>query len=289
MPRVYTVRFPVRHYECDAYGHVNHANYLRYMQEAAFGASAVVGFTPQRYAELGIGWLAYETDIEYIQPLVYGDTATVRTWVQDFRRVRSLRHYEIYNDEMLCARSWTDWVLIDNTTGRPISIPADVVAAYSDGETPIMEERTKPLPVLPPPKTGIFTLQRRVEWRDMDPVGHVNNAIYLHYAADCGMQVARHYGWSLDRLREMNYGNVARRHFIEYKSPALLDDTLTIRTWLSDMRRASAVRHYLINRVADNKLLARVRTMGVWINLETKSPARIPKAYKEAIAENLVE
>ena len=36
--------FRVRQYECDPYGHVNHANYLRYMQEAAFDASAAVGY-----------------------------------------------------------------------------------------------------------------------------------------------------------------------------------------------------------------------------------------------------
>ncbi len=36
--------FRVRSYECDGYGHVNHANYLRYMQEAAFDASAAAGY-----------------------------------------------------------------------------------------------------------------------------------------------------------------------------------------------------------------------------------------------------
>ena len=40
--------FRVRHYECDSYGHVNHANYLRYMQEAAFDASAAA-FTAVRH------------------------------------------------------------------------------------------------------------------------------------------------------------------------------------------------------------------------------------------------
>ena len=46
---VHTATFRVRHYECDAYGHLNNANYARYMQEAAFDASAAVGYGKDRY------------------------------------------------------------------------------------------------------------------------------------------------------------------------------------------------------------------------------------------------
>ena len=81
----------MRHYECDAYGHVNHANYLRYMQETAFDASAAVGYDVARYEAIGRQWLVRETDITYLRPLVYGDTVIVKTWVADFRRVRSRR------------------------------------------------------------------------------------------------------------------------------------------------------------------------------------------------------
>ena len=41
-PLITTCAFPVRFYECDAYGHVNNTHYLRYMQEAA-GQSRLKG------------------------------------------------------------------------------------------------------------------------------------------------------------------------------------------------------------------------------------------------------
>ena len=47
MPKIYERNFRIRFYECDAYGHVNHANYLRFMQEAAIEASADVGYDSQ--------------------------------------------------------------------------------------------------------------------------------------------------------------------------------------------------------------------------------------------------
>ena len=53
MPLTYERAFRVRHYECDAYGHVNHVNYVRYMQEAAFDASAAAGYNMDWYAQNG--------------------------------------------------------------------------------------------------------------------------------------------------------------------------------------------------------------------------------------------
>jgi hypothetical protein len=40
MPLTHTRLFRVRHYECDIEGRLRAANYLRYMQEAAFTATA---------------------------------------------------------------------------------------------------------------------------------------------------------------------------------------------------------------------------------------------------------
>lgn len=287
MPRIHTATFEIRHYECDPYGHVNNANYLRYMQEAAFGASAAVGYSTLRYAEMGLAWMAYDTNIEYLKPLKYGDTLTIRTWVKDFRRVRSLRYYELFNGETLVARATTDWVLINVDKQIPVSIPPEVVTAYSEGESPIVEGIKRVLPIVPQPETGVFKLRRRVEWRDIDPVGHVNNAVYLAYVTDCGMQIARAYGWSMNRLKDMGYGNIAYQHAIEYRAGAVCDDELEISTWMSHLRGTSAVRHYAIHRIHDGKLIARARTLGVWVHLETGKPARIPEAYKQDFAPNI--
>ena len=104
-PQRFRCRFRVRHYECDAYGHLNNANYVRYMQEAAFDASAAVGYDKNRYEAMGYLWLAHETEIEYLQPVIYGDTIEVKTWVGDFRRVRSRRFYEFRkagHDDLVC-------------------------------------------------------------------------------------------------------------------------------------------------------------------------------------------
>lgn len=288
MPYIHTCEFSVRHYECDMYGHVNHANYLRYMQESAFSASAAVGFSAQRYESLNLQWLAYETDVEYLSSARYGDVVTVKTWVADFRRVRSLRMYELYVGDKRIANGSTDWVLLDTKSMYPTSITSDIIEAYARGEIVTEAPRRESLPNPPKMPEGAFKIRRRVEWDDIDAAGHVNNAVYLNYISDCGMQSGRAVGWSMAQVHAMGYGQFARRHQIEYKAAAVMDDELEICMWMSDIRRASQMNYYTIRRISDNKLVANVRTLAVWIDLATQGVVSIPKAYLDAVAPMIV-
>src|SRR4029453_13245418 len=120
MPLIHERTFRVRYGECDALGHVNNAHYLRYMQETAFDASAAAGYGMDRHDEMKRLWLARQTEIEYLRPLRYGGSVTVKTWVADFRRVTSRRDYELRlaGSGELVARAYTDWVFMDSETGK---------------------------------------------------------------------------------------------------------------------------------------------------------------------------
>jgi acyl-CoA thioester hydrolase len=131
-------------------------------------------------------------------------------------------------------------------------------------------------------------MRRRVQWREIDAMMHVNNAVYMDYVSDCGMQVISAHGWTAPRMIEAGFGIVVRRHQIEYKQSALLDEELEIATWVSGVRRATANRHYVIHRVRDGALLAQVHSYCVWIDLKTSQPVRIPPDFISAFAPNIV-
>lgn len=291
MPLVHERTFRVRHYECDAYGHVNHAHYLRYMQEAAFDASAAAGYDIVRYEVMERHWLIRETEIMYLRPLTYGDSVKVKTWVADFHRVRSRRMYELSHADSseLIAQASTDWVYIDTARQRPVTIPDEMIRAFFPEGLSERANRRKPFPDAPPPPPGVFTMRRRVEWRDIDTAQHVNNANYLAYVEDCGIQVAEAHGWPIQRMMESDFGIVVRRYRIEHKQPALLGDELELSTWISDIKRSSALRHYTITRVQDGELLARVRVLWVWISLLNGQPIRIPDDFMAAFMTNVTE
>lgn len=249
MSFVNTSQFRIRHYECDANGWLRPPTLLGYLQEAAFDASAVVGWSARRYEEVGFQWFAYETQMEFYHPLRYMDVIEVRTWVANFRRVRSLRSYEIYREGELVARAATDWVFVNARTGVLAQIPPEVVVDYErDKPDNVVEWWKKYLP-FPQAPEQVFTMQRRVELRDIDPAKHVNNAVYLHYV----FEAERLAGGLTDDLSP-----TAKRLQIEYKLAAKLDDDITITCWTGNLNE----RYYTLTRSSDSKLLARVQCYG---------------------------
>lgn len=278
MPLTHVRTFEVRHYECDAYGHVNQANYLRYMQEAAFDASAEAGYPFSRYEQMRRLWLVRETEIDYLAPLHYGDNVEVKTWVADFRRVRSRRAYELRRAgaSALIARAYTDWVFLDMDTDRPVAIPPEMIRAFVPEGVPSSLPTRERFPAAPPPPPGAFRQGRRVEWRDLDPAQHVNNAAYLSYVEDCGIQALAAHGWPLRRLSSVGVSAVARHHRIAYQQPAVLDDELELCTWLSDISRTSMLRHCSIQRSSDGAPVLRARTVLVCLDLGSGKPLPLP-------------
>lgn len=290
MPLTHTREFRIRHYECDAFGHLNNANYVRYMQEAAFDASAAAGYDGEKYNDIGHSWLIRETDIEYLKPSGYGDTLIIKTWVMDFHRVRSKRAYEIRlkGSDDLIARASTDWVYLENGTNKPSRIPVELQNAFFPEGVPDSFPGRKKFPQPPPPPAGVFSIDLEVAWHDLDPVQHVNNANYLKYTEECGMKVIAAHGWPISRMIDQGFAIFIRQHQIQYLQPAVLGDELRISTWVSGIRRTTASRHYVIQRQSDQATLALIHTLSVWVDLESRRPIRIPDALLSDFSANIV-
>ena len=111
----------------DANGHVNNVQYVQWMQEAAVAHFTAAGGSPIMQAH-GATWVVRSHHVEYLRPALAGDRLIVRTWVEDFRRVMSLRKYEFARagDRAVLAKGETKWVFVDLATGRPKSIPQEL-------------------------------------------------------------------------------------------------------------------------------------------------------------------
>jgi len=118
--------------EIDEQGHANNVVYVAWMQEAAIAHSASLGWTAQRYRQLGVGWVARSHRIEYLRPAFAGDEIVVETRVADMKRVTSVRVYRITrrSDGQLLAKAETHWALVNYATGRPTRILPEIVEAF---------------------------------------------------------------------------------------------------------------------------------------------------------------
>jgi acyl-CoA thioester hydrolase len=286
MPLTHVRTFRVRHYECDAHGYVHHANFLRYMQEAAFDASAAAGYDMARYVAMDRHWLIRETQIEHMQRLRYGDLVAITTYVSDFRRIRSRRAYEfrLPGSEKLVARALTDWVFLESSSGRPASIPEEMKAAFFPEGPPWPAPPRTGLPSAPHPPPGAFQARRSVRWQDLDSAHHVNNAMYLAYLEECGVGAAMECGWSPLRMADEGFTLEGQQHQIEYRLPALLGDELELTMWLSGVQATEVIRHSTIHRVGDGALLAQARTVWATVDADTRQPIAIPEALLASLS-----
>ena len=115
----------------DENGHVNNVMYVQWMQNAAVRHFEALGGTPLM-TQIGATWVVRSHRIEYLGPAFAGEQVEVRTWVANFRRVRSLRRYEFVRtaDGKVLVRGETDWVFVDARDGRPTTIPRTITDLF---------------------------------------------------------------------------------------------------------------------------------------------------------------
>ena len=121
-----------------------------------------------------------------------------------------------------------------------------------------------------------------VRYYEMDPLGHVNNAVYLHYAEEAAIEHSRRLGFGEARWRELEGAWVVRRHEIDYHRPAVAGDELEVTTRVESITQVRATRRTSIVRLNDNVLVAEAVTHWVWVGLDGR-PRRLPRELIAAL------
>src|SRR5512133_977259 len=114
----------------DENGHVNNVTYIQWMQDIAVEHYASIGGIQAQGPDAT--WVIREHKVEYLLPAFEGEEDEVRTWVENLRKVRSLRIYEFTrkSDGRILVHGETDWVFVDVKTGSPRAIPQEVVDVF---------------------------------------------------------------------------------------------------------------------------------------------------------------
>jgi acyl-CoA thioester hydrolase len=133
MPAIFEYMHTVRSDEIDDQGHVNNVAYLGWMQSAAVAHSTAQGWPPERYREVGAGWVVRSHRIEYLLPAFAEQQIVVRTWVADFRKIASLRKYKITrrSDSAVLAIAETNWVFIGLDHRVPRRVPVELIESFT--------------------------------------------------------------------------------------------------------------------------------------------------------------
>jgi acyl-CoA thioesterase FadM len=213
--RPYRVRFE----ESTASDTMRTAIYLAWAADVAWQHSTLLGFGRDWYGARGLFWLVRAVRLDVLRPIPTYSEVFVTTQVVGYRRIAARRHSEVRDGSgALIARIEIDWVMT-NERGVPTRVPEEMLAFIADGAA-TFEMLKVALPPTPP-DAAAHTL--RVTRRDLDPMAHVNNSVYLDY-----FEEALEAAGQSESL--MVY---PRRYEIDFVASAERDDVLVGRTWPS--------------------------------------------------------
>ncbi len=133
-----------------------------------------------------------------------------------------------------------------------------------------------------PPSDGAFRTSVQVRFRDVDSMGHVNNAVYATYLEQARADFfAAVVGERLDAVRTVL---VTQR--IDYRRPVEWGADVKVALAVDDLGRSSIPMRYGVR--ADGALAAAGRTVQVVVDDDGDSRA-VPEAWRERIGAQRAE
>ncbi len=125
-----------------------------------------------------------------------------------------------------------------------------------------------------------FAIRFPVRFRDVDVLGHVNNAVYFTY-----METARTEFWLQvfggESLNDLNF--IVVHAECDFKSPAHFGDEIEVGIRTSSIGNTSFVWDYEIRNAKSGEILAAGKTIQVFYNHRTKQSSAVPPEFREKL------
>lgn len=176
-PDACSAPFRIRFDEAGPDGLLRTSVLLRYAQDVAWLHSASRGFDRAWYAARGLTWLVRTAEVAIDAPMAVGSDLVGTTQVVGWRRVWARRRTD-FRDPSGALAAWTqiDWVLLD-ARGTPTRIPAEFEPVFGAPTGPFSLARV----VVGDPPDDASHLEFAVRPHELDPLAHVNNAVYADW------------------------------------------------------------------------------------------------------------
>jgi acyl-CoA thioester hydrolase len=125
----------------------------------------------------------------------------------------------------------------------------------------------------------MFVHRERVRFRDLDPMGHVNNAVFLTYIESARFAFLKHIG-AAPTLEDMNL--VVARVEIDFRAPVRLGDEIEVTARASRFGDKSFDLDHEVR--VDERIVAEAKTVLVTYDYSTREAVPIPDEWREKLA-----
>jgi len=114
----------VRTYECDAYGHVNNANYLNYLEYARYEYLRDIGFDFLKSVRDNYGIFIVRIEIDYKIPATTDDMIHIKTKPLKKGAASGTLAQQIWREDDLLVEAKVTWAFVDSD-GKPVKLPPE--------------------------------------------------------------------------------------------------------------------------------------------------------------------
>jgi acyl-CoA thioester hydrolase len=123
-----------------------------------------------------------------------------------------------------------------------------------------------------------FTHVEQVRFRDLDPMGHVNNAVFLTYIEQARVAFLSQVG-AATGLEDMNM--IVARVEIDFRAPVRLGQELEISLRASRFGTKSFDLDYVLR--VDGEVVAEAKTVQVAYDYDRREPMPLPAEWREKL------
>ena len=95
---MHTYRHTVKYYETDRMGFTHHSNYIRWMEEARIDFMDQVGWSYQRFEDVGIISPVTAVECKYKKATTFPETVNIEVNVEEFRSIKMRIRYLMTNE-----------------------------------------------------------------------------------------------------------------------------------------------------------------------------------------------
>jgi acyl-CoA thioester hydrolase len=139
--------------------------------------------------------------------------------------------------------------------------------------------------------TPLIRHRLTVRFRDCDPLGHVNNAVYLTYLEQGRFTLWRAQIGFIAKAAADNgkrgAGFILARVECDFQSQARYGDELEIRLYLDGFGNSSFTYTYEIVDAPSGRLVASAKTVLVWYDYDAERPLPIPEDLKKQLSKSV--
>ena len=126
----------------------------------------------------------------------------------------------------------------------------------------------------------VFSHRLAVRFRDCDPHGHANNAVYHTYLEESRLALWRHL-FGAEGIP--GAGTILARVEMDYRAPAFVNDPIEVRVTIGELGRSTVPLSYDVVNEKTGQILVTAKTVIVTFDYAAKKSMSIPPEARERI------